>query len=180
MLFALVSIVSYSQVSWNAKVGMNLSNFTGDADTDMRVGFNVGVGMEYQFDELWSIQPSLMLTQKGAKEKGGDIKYKPLYLELPVMAAARFAVADAQNIVVKAGPYLAYGVGGKVKGGGMSEDFFGDNKGKRFDFGLGVGVAYEISKFFIDLSGEFGLTKVADGYGDPKNLNFSVGVGYKF
>lgn len=48
VLFALVSIVSYSQISWNAKVGMNMSNFTGDADTDMRVGFNVGVGM-------WSI-----------------------------------------------------------------------------------------------------------------------------
>ena len=48
VLFALVSIVSYSQISWNAKVGMNMSNFTGDADTDMRVGFNVGVGMEYQ------------------------------------------------------------------------------------------------------------------------------------
>ena len=41
VLFALVSIVSYSQISWNAKVGMNMSNFTGDSDTDMRVGFNV-------------------------------------------------------------------------------------------------------------------------------------------
>ena len=59
VLFALVSIVSYSQISWNAKVGMNMSNFTGDADTDMRVGFNVGVGMEYQFTDMWSIQPSL-------------------------------------------------------------------------------------------------------------------------
>ena len=49
VLFALVSIVSYSQISWNAKVGMNMSNFTGDMDTDMRIGFNVGVGMEYQF-----------------------------------------------------------------------------------------------------------------------------------
>ena len=87
VLFALVSIVSYSQISWNAKVGMNMSNFTGDADTDMRVGFNVGVGMEYQFTDMWSIQPSLMFTQKGAKL--GDIKANPMYLELPVMAAAR-------------------------------------------------------------------------------------------
>lgn len=78
VLFALVSIVSYSQISWNAKVGMNMSNFTGDADTDMRVGFNVGVGMEYQFTDMWSIQPSLMFTQKGAKL--GDIKANPMYL----------------------------------------------------------------------------------------------------
>ena len=105
MLFALVSIVSYSQISWNAKVGMNMSNFTGDSDTDMRVGFNVGVGMEYQFTDMWSIQPSLMFTQKGAKMD--ELKANPMYLEIPVMAAARFAIADNQNIVVKAGLILA-------------------------------------------------------------------------
>lgn len=55
VLFALVSIVSYSQISWNAKVGMNMSNFTGDADTDMRVGFNLGVGMEYQFTDRYVV-----------------------------------------------------------------------------------------------------------------------------
>ncbi len=186
VLFALVSIVSYSQISWNAKVGMNMSNFTGDADTDMKVGFNVGVGMEYQFTEMWSIQPSLMFTQKGAKAKGeGETtKYNPLYLEIPVLAAARFAVADNQNVVVKAGPYFAFGVAGKVKAGDVKADFFGDGDdqfgGKRFDAGLGVGVAYEINKFFVDLTGEFGLAKVTKGDGAPKNMNFSIGVGYKF
>ena len=186
VLFALVSIVSYSQISWNAKVGMNMSNYTGDMDTDMKIGFNVGVGMEYQFSDMWSIQPSLMLTQKGAKikEDGETMKFNPMYLEIPVLAAARFAVADNQNIVVKAGPYFAFGVAGKVKVGDDKADFFGDGDdqfgGKRFDCGIGVGVAYEINKFFIDLTGEFGLAKLADGDGAPKNMNFSIGVGYKF
>ncbi|GCB37405.1 hypothetical protein KGMB02408_43500 [Bacteroides faecalis] len=212
VLFALISVVSYSQVSWNAKVGMNMSNFTGDAfkDSKMRVGFNVGVGMEYQFSEMWSIQPSLMLTQKGTKVEVNEedvtakVKLNPMYLELPIMAAARFAIADNQNIVVKAGPYLAFGISGKMKTSlsgdleGYSEedildyfdlpkdmDLYKDiNDGglgmKRFDFGLGVGVAYEINKFFVDLTGEFGLTKLGDGEGAPKNLNFSIGVGYKF
>ena len=48
VLFALVTMVSYSQISWNVKAGMNMSNITGDADTDLRIGFNAGVGMEYQ------------------------------------------------------------------------------------------------------------------------------------
>ena len=181
VLFALVSIVSYSQISWNAKVGMNMSNFTGDMDTDMRIGFNVGVGMEYQFSDMWSIQPSLMFTQKGAKQD--EVKMNPMYLEIPVLAAARFAIADNQNIVVKAGPYFAFGIAGKCKIGDEKIDFFGDGDdqfgAKRFDAGLGVGVAYEINKFFIDLSGEFGLAKLADGDGAPKNMNFSIGVGYK-
>ena len=185
VLFALVSIVSYSQISWNAKVGMNMSNFTGDSDTDMRVGFNVGVGMEYQFTDMWSIQPSLMISQKGGKSdlgEDGTVKYNPMYLEIPVLAAARFAIADNQNIVVKAGPYFAFGVAGKYKYDGVDEkeDVFGDDGWKRFDAGLGVGVAYEINKFFVDLTGEFGLTKIADGDGAPKNMNFSIGVGYKF
>ena len=73
-------------------------------DTDMRIGFNVGVGMEYQFSDMWSIQPSLMFTQKGAKQD--EVKMNPMYLEIPVLAAARFAIADNQNIVVKAGLIL--------------------------------------------------------------------------
>ena len=190
VLFALVSIVSYSQISWNAKVGMNMSNYTGDMDTDMKIGFNVGVGMEYQFSDMWSIQPSLMLTQKGAKikEDGETMKFNPMYLEIPVLAAARFAVADNQNIVVKAGPYFSFGVAGKVKVGDDKADFFGDGDdqfgGKRFDCGIGVGVAYEIGKFFVGLDGEFGFTNVvdfkSDGVSNPKNMNFSIGVGYKF
>ena len=186
VLFALRYDLSYSQVSWNAKVGMNMSNFTGDMDTDMRIGFNVGVGMEYQFSDMWSIQPSLMFTQKGAKQD--EVKMNPMYLEIPVLAAARFAIADNQNIVVKAGPYFAFGIAGKEKyeAGGESEkiDIFGDGDDqagmKRFDAGIGVGVAYEINRFFVDLTGEFGLTKVYDASGSPKNLNFSIGVGYKF
>ena len=186
VLFALVSIVSYSQISWNAKVGMNMSNLTGDVDTDMKIGFNVGVGAEYAFTEMWSVQPSLMFTSKGYKADG--VKCNPMYLELPILAAARFAIADNQNIVVKAGPYFAFGIAGKEKyeAGGESEkiDIFGDGDDqagmKRFDAGIGVGVAYEINKFFIDLTGEFGLTKLYDGDGSGKNMNFSIGVGYKF
>ena len=180
VLFALVSVVSYSQVSWNAKVGMNMSNITGDADTNMKVGCKVGFGAEYAFSETWSVQPSLMLTSKGYKVDG--LKCNPMYLELPVLAAARFAVTDNQNVVVKAGPYFAVGVAGKYKLDGVDkkEDVFGDNGWKRFDAGLGVGVAYEIDRIFIDLTGEFGLTKIASGDGAPKNMNFSIGLGYKF
>ncbi len=204
VLFALVSLVSFSQISWNAKVGMNMSNLTDVDDSSMKIGYNVGVGMEYQISDMWSIQPSLMLTTKGAKtdlsvsESGYSVKteetYNPMYLELPIMAAARFAVSDNMNIVVSAGPYLAYGIGGKYKNEvsasyqGETEsvteksDIFGKDglDAKRFDFGLGVGVALEINKFFVGLNGEFGLTKLTDGDNAPKNTNFSIGVGYKF
>ena len=154
-----------------------MSNFTGDANTDMKIGFQAGVGMEYAFTDMWSIRPSLLFTTKGAKV--GSAKATPMYLELPVMAAVSFAIADAQNIVVKAGPYFAYGIAGKEKYGDIKENFFVDGV-KRFDAGIGVGVAYEFSKFFVDLTGEVGLAKLYDADGAPKNTNFAIGFGYKF
>ena len=211
VLVALFSMVTFAQnenITWNAKFGMNMSNFTGDMETDMRVGFNLGVGMEYHFTDMWSLAPSIMFTQKGAryeKEIGyNDVKVKtkfnPLYLEIPIQALARFNVMEDQNVVVKAGPYFGIGLAGKAKYGlsgdleGYSESELLDMAGiedeklfssdgwdaKRFDCGLAIGVAYEIQKFFVAVDGEFGFVKMFDGDDAPKNLNFSIGVGYNF
>ena len=99
VLFALISVAGFSQITgWNAKVGMNFSNYTGDLDLNAKVGFKLGGGFEYAFTDTWSLQPSLFLTSKGAKKDGNSIN--AMYLELPVMAAARFNVADNTNLVV--------------------------------------------------------------------------------
>ena len=42
VMFALLSLAGFSQVSWNAKVGMNISNFTGDLDVVLRLVLNWG------------------------------------------------------------------------------------------------------------------------------------------
>ena len=175
VLFALISVAGFSQITgWNAKVGMNFSNYTGDLDLNAKVGFKLGGGFEYAFDDTWSLQPSLFLTTKGAKKDGNSIN--AMYLELPVMAAARFNV--------NAGPYFACGVAGKIKKdlGNNTErkyDTFGDDALKRFDAGLGVGVALEFGRIIAGLDGQFGLVDV-EKVGNPKNMNFSIIVGYKF
>lgn len=122
VLFALVSVAGFSQITgWNAKVGMNVSNWTTD-DLKAKIGYRVGFGTEYAFNDMWSLQPSLFFSTKGAKADSGEflgskvkMSVNQMYLELPVMAAARFKVADNTNLVVSAGPYFAYGVGGKSK-----------------------------------------------------------------
>ena len=43
----------------------------------MRNGINVRIGMEYQYTGKWSIQPSLMFTQKAAKMD--EMKANPIY-----------------------------------------------------------------------------------------------------
>lgn len=182
VLFVCVSVAGFSQIAgWNAKVGMNITNYTGDAETNAKVGFKIGGGFEYTLSDIWSLQPSLFFSTKGAKLD--EQTWNAMYLELPIMAAARFCVADNTNIVVSAGPYLACGVGGKYKiegeGVEVSTDIFGDDKMKRFDAGLGVGVAAEFGKIIVGLDGQFGLVDVQK-LGNPKNMCFSISLGYKF
>ena len=86
------------------KVDWTLVIIQVDLDLNAKVGFKLGGGFEYAFNDTWSLQPSLFLTSKGAKKDGNSIN--AMYLELPVMAAARFNVADNTNLVVNAGPYL--------------------------------------------------------------------------
>lgn len=190
MLCALVSTVTFAQgeIFWNVKAGMNISNFTSGDNTKAKIGFRAGVGMEYAFTEMWSLQPSLLFTTKGTKVDAPllDMTINAMYLELPVNAAARFRIGDYSSIVVSAGPYIAYGVGGKTTS--KLEDAreekvntFRDNGAKRFDFGLGTGVAYEFGQIFISADAQFGLLKVMDlGTDSPKNLNFAIGLGYRF
>lgn len=179
VLFTFISVTAFSQISWNAKVGMNISNYTGDDDLAAKVGFKIGGGLEYGFTDIWSLQPSLFLTTKGAKED--EATMNAMYLELPVMAAARINVANNTNIVISAGPYLAYGVGGKISvetsGVEVSVDTF--DALDRFDAGLGLGVAAEFGKIVVGLDGQFGLVDVMK-IGNPKNINFSISLGYKF
>lgn len=179
VLMAVLSVTAFAQVSWNAKVGMNLSNFTGDAETDPKVGFKIGGGMEYAFSEVWLLQPSLLFSTKGASLKEGDGSTNAMYVEMPVMAAARVNVADNTNLVFSAGPYVAYGVGGKHKLGNFKSDTFGDNGFDRFDAGLGFGVAAEFGKIVVGLDGQTGLVKLTEG-SNAKNINFSLTLGYKF
>ena len=196
VMFALLSVAGFSQVSWNAKVGMNISNFTGDLDVSAKVGVKLGVGMEYAFNDTWLLQPSLFLSQKGAKFSAtvsgdeADVKFNAMNFELPIMMAARFNVANNTNIVVSAGPYMAYGVGGKTRtkmriGGAktdIKENTFGSDAFDRFDAGLGVGVAAEFGRIIVGLDGQFGLVKLMDMNIDsnPKNINCAITLGYKF
>ena len=124
---ALCCTMGFAQLSFNVKAGLNLSSYIGDNSdhSKFKPGARVGVGMEYQFTDLVSLQPSLFFSQKGAKYSEGydgsiidadaDVKINQLYLELPINVQFRFNIADNTNLVIATGPYLACGVGGKTK-----------------------------------------------------------------
>lgn len=88
-----------------------MTNVTANDVTDMKVGYALGVGLDYPISNSWAFQSGLMFTGKGYKV--GDIKAKAHYLEIPLLAAYKAPIADDVNFVANAGPYLAFGIGGK-------------------------------------------------------------------
>lgn len=73
VLFALICTMGFSQVSFNVKAGLNLSSYIGENSdhSEFKPGARIGVGMEYQFNDMISLQPSLFFSQRGAKYSSG-------------------------------------------------------------------------------------------------------------
>lgn len=195
-VLAFVSLSSFAQLSWNAKVGMNVSNYYGKVTdgSDAKLGFKVGVGAEYAFTDMWSVQPDLFFSTKGTKysesvyNESVSAKINEMYLELPVNAQFRIAITHKVNMTLAAGPYFAVGVGGKrslktsfgKKFDSVDMDTFGKGGVNRFDCGLGIGLGAEFGRILVGLDGQCGFVKLSDVKDAPRNLNFSVTLGYKF
>ena len=190
-VLGMFALAGFSQVKWDARVGMNFSNMTKFENTKALPGFQLGVGMDYGFSENWSLQSGLMISSKGYKVKD-YAKVRPIYLDIPILAAYKFNISDNTKFVINAGPYLAFGLGGKCKfdEGGDYKLFKGedgeDAEYSRFDLGIQYGIGLEIGDhYLVNLTGQNGFISpfdYPDGYdGDkPKNMTFSISVGYRF
>ena len=186
-VLGMFALAGFSQVKWDARVGMNFSNMTKDSEAKALPGFNLGVGMDYGFSEDWSLQSGLMISSKGwkYKEEGEKMTFRPIYLDIPILAAYKFNISDNTKFVINAGPYLAFGLGGKAKYGDVDYKLFKSDEGdwKRFDLGIQYGIGLELSEhYLINLTGQNGFICPWDvDEGDkPKNMTFSIGVGYRF
>ena len=192
------TMVASAQITWNAKAGLGMALCTGDGlEMESKLVGRIGVGLEKPLSSNWSLMPSLEFAMKGAKfeESDGDSSYSEnvsfCYIQVPILAAYRLNLSDSWNMVVKAGPYLAYAVSGNAdasySGGGYSGsesvDIFDDEMGgKRFDLGLDLAVDFECRRYVFGLEFEKGFTSIIDQeYGDKVvNAAAYVTVGYKF
>lgn len=169
--------------TFGVKGGANLSSFSGDLNkTNYVFKYQFGVTADLALTENFYIITGLDLQTKGTKQKlTPNVKYNPMYLQIPVHAAYKFDIAPKTKFVVEAGPYLAYGISGKVKSGGEKVNIFGDDRFKRFDMGLGAGVGIELNKFVIKGGYDFGLLDVSDVKGvKARNHNAYLTLGYHF
>ncbi len=193
--FATISIVSAQESSFSIKGGLNLSNFYGDdlSDKNVRAGFHAGIGADFEFAPNMSLQSGLFFSGKGAEYKYNSSKIKSTanFLQLPVHFAYKIDVTPGTKVVFHAGPYLAYGIGGKTKFNVSGTEFakintFKDdskydvfNGLKRFDSGLGLGVGAEFGRILVDLGWDMGLVNLSRiDNAKVKTQNAYLSVGY--
>lgn len=212
-----------AQVQWGIKAGGNLSAMllkdeTGYTKVKLRPGFHLGGTADLTLSNTFSLQPALLFTSKGFtidKDGGAQylygvdkIKFTSYYIELPVNFIFKSKVGNGK-MLLGAGPYIAYGLGGrwKAEANGMSvkgklkflNDFSstdsswgGNNRTvpytKPFDFGANILIGYEFSKnLYIHLNGQLGLLDVDmsyDGVSDEtsslKTVQGGLSIGYRF
>jgi len=214
----LLSVNSYAllPISLGIKGGVNLSNVGGDVDDNKsKAGFNAGLVMDIDIPlTSFGIMTGIEFTTKGAKietrENVGDYsafidgKINASYLQLPVHATYKMGLAPATSLKFHAGPYFAYGIGGKskitdfgvnglnlsrdemmdalgLKESDLKSDTFGSDGFDKFDFGLGIGVGLQVWKFGVDLGWDFGLTNISgDSDYKVRNRNGYLSFSYRF
>ena len=193
-----VGLHAQSPFTFGVDGGVNLSNSSIDSDggdKKMKIGFKLGLVAEYELQNNFFVQSGLSFTTKGFKydiwgefQNGsyGEIKttWNQMYLQVPIYAGYKLEILEDTKLVFNLGPYLAYGVGGKctVKAQGQKgkTDVFGDDRLKRFDFGLGAGAGVEFGSYFAGVKYELGLTDIGRDNDTARNRNASFTIGYRF
>ncbi len=194
-----------NQARFGVKGGLNFANFTGadvdpgvnenNVDFESRTGFVIGGWVEFPVSEIFSVQPELYYSMKGAtdKEKEGDqtikISFLFNYLELPVLFKIKIPVEGTVHPNLFLGPFFAFKMKGdfKIEVEDQSlttklEDL------KSTDYGLvfGGGIDFDLGGRRLNIEARYnmGFAKIfpaEDGETpDIKNKVISLMVGYGF
>ena len=207
--------VSIVNAQLGLRAGVNFSNIAGHnvggekLNLKITTGFHAGALYDMRLSKYFFIQPGILFSTKGYKEKGvpGPDNYiytkTGYYAELPINIIYRPSVGNG-NLLLGAGPYIGYGLSGKwtnesttnTKGDAVFVNDYNqyDNDGgknlvygRRPDYGINLLLGYEFTnKIFAQLNGQLGLmdiTPLKDGQKldlRQNNVQFGVSVGYKF
>ncbi len=210
VLFAavLMSAAAFSQ-GFGVRAGFNMVNINGevggeDLETALKPSFNAGLFYEINVASDFYFQPNLLFSMKGAQdEDDSKLKYNVGYIELPLHFLYKPQLGSG-SIIVGFGPYLAYGVTGKIKYEDEDMDIkFKNDLGeedaielmegeafflKPFDAGADVFFGYEFPfKLSVQFNAQLGLLNLfpkVDGEElddtSIKNINFGLSLGYRF
>lgn len=185
VVFALttLNISAQEESSFNFHAGIGMSSVVGgDADTKLTIAYKLGLSYDLKAAENFYVIPGIELVAKGFKSDNVDGAVNMTYIEVPIVAAYKFDIADGMKLVIKAGPYVAYGLFGsdlKFNNGKKINVFDKDDGFKRFDAGVLGGIGIELEQFTIGAEYSRGFVKL-DSHYKQYNQAFGLVFGYKF
>ena len=181
---------TFKNLQWEAVVGLNSSDIGGMGN---KIGFHLGAKAEMALPSIAEgiyANAGAFISLKGCKQDYGDLgngKTNAYYLEIPIHIGSKHYVNENLSIYGEVGPYIAYGIGGKMKstyidgydydydydyGYGYDYDYdiesstskidtFGDGGLKRFDIGAGIRVGVELkNKYTFSLGYDWGFVDI--------------------
>lgn len=200
--FLFVATDSFAQ-GFGVKGSFNMFNLIekdlqGDkVENKMLPVFDAGVFLELPIAPEFYLRPELLFAQKGGEYEGvNETKARISYLEVPILFLYKGGLGDS-HVLLGFGPYLAYGLMGKVKSDGAEldvkfksdvalTDLLSAVYVKPFDYGAKMMAGYEFSGgLSVALNASLGLSniepKIAGNELDSstKNVGFGVTLGYR-
>lgn len=187
-LLAGISCTAQAQgIKYGVKAGTSLTNFSG-SDSDgfkAKFGFNGGVLANFAFSDMFSVQPEVLFSMKGAKsEANTDERVNLSYIDVPVLVKV---ATGATGLFFELGPQVGFLATAKNKDSNSSDnvkDYF-----KTVDFGYAAGLGFQAASgpmIGLRYNGAFtNAFKDTSVFGSSyalkaKNSAFQLYVGYTF
>lgn len=198
------------KISFGILGGVNFQTLTGQDHNgdklanDLLIGYHGGVNVLVPIAPEFYFQPGLLYSLKGAKNTSGPLtsKIKASYVEMPLNLVYKGKLGNGY-VLVGFGPYIGYGIGGKVitTGGEASletdvtfqntvaiTDPVLDTYFKTFDAGGNVFAGYEMAGgLFFQFNTQLGMLKVnpenawfINDEASIKHTGFGLSLGYRF
>ena len=175
-----LNVSAQEDSKWTWKVGVGISNLAGSDNTGFKTAFSTKLGVGYQFavSESFSIEPAVMLNNKAFKIEGFSGNITRYFLEIPVLAAYKTNLNDNCQLIINAGPYVAYGAfGSEIEEDGVKINVF--DVCERFEAGVQAGAKVAFGRMAVGVDFNRAFTKSMK---DIKVYSQVIGLtfGYKF
>jgi hypothetical protein len=216
-----ISLSIHAQTTVGVRAGLNFAGVRlvdengKKQDTEAIPSFQVGLTVDIPLAADFYVQPAALYSGKGFKQDGGwlaapgnEFKAKASYIEVPVNLLYKPHLGIG-NLLIGAGPYVGYGIGGKWKAEGqivvgdivLSENYgdvifkndvmdgeFGNYLyGKPWDYGANILIGYEfLQKLTLQFNAQFGIANLEPEVsgttrdGSVRNRGYGISVGYRF
>ena len=187
-LLTSISVAAQAQtgVRFGLKAGASLTNVTSSSQ-DNKFGFNGGGIVNFGIDDMFSIQPEVLYSNKGYKIKGGTngLRVALNYIDVPVLVKL---ATGSTGLFFELGPQVGFRLAADLKDNDNSASF--KDYTKSVDFGYAAGLGFQVASGpMVGLRYNGGFTKIGkDGNvngaqvtaSDGKNSAFQLYVGFLF